>query len=116
MKLLKLVNASDNLNKLGDMLLPAKESFKVVQLLLEIEPHLQNYNFQRNKLLAKYGSSEDEKTYVIREEEKENFIKEVEDLGNIEIDLRYEKINISNGLTIKAADLINILDFVEITD
>jgi|SRR5665647_246891 len=114
MKLIKLVNSIENLNKLSEMLLPAKESFKVIKLLMEIEPQMQNYNVQKNKLLGKYGDSEDKKTYIIREKEQESFIKEVEDLGNIEIDLKFEKINISSGLTIKASDLINILDFVEI--
>ena len=116
MKLIKIVNAIDNLNKLSEMLLPAKESFKVVKLIMEIEPQVLNYNTQRNKLLAKYGDSNDEKIFVIRKEEEEDFIKEIRDLENIEIDLRFEKINISSGLTIKASDLINILDFVEITE
>lgn len=116
MKLIKIVNAVENLDKLSELLLPAKESFKLINLLVEIEPKVNNYNLQKNKLLAKYGDSEDGKTYIIRKDEQEYFIKEVEDLGNIEIDLNFEKINISNGLTIKAADLINILDFVEITD
>jgi len=114
MKLIKIVNAAENLNKLSNMLLQAKESFKVVKILTEIEPQIQNYNVQKNKLLAKYGDSEDKKTYIIREKEQEDFVKEVGDLGSLEIDLKFEKINISSGLTIKASDLINILDFVEI--
>jgi len=116
MKLVKIINAVENLNKLSELLLPAKESFKVVKLLTEIEPQVNNYNLQRNKLLAKYGDSKDEKTFEIRKEDQANFIKEVEDLGSIEIDLKFEKINISNGLTIKASDLINILDFIEIIE
>jgi hypothetical protein len=114
MKLIKIVNAVNNLNKLSEMLLPAKESFKIIKLMQKIEPELQNYNVQRNKLLAKYGDSEDGKTFVIKEEEKENFTKEIIDLENIEIDFEFDKIKISEKLTMKASDLINITDFVEI--
>lgn len=116
MKLIKIVNAVDNLDKLSMLSLPAKESFKVVNLLMEIDPYIKNYHTQKNNLLAKYGDSEDEKTYTIREDEKDNFIKEVEDLGNIEITLNFEKIKISDKLTIRAADLVNILEFVEVGD
>lgn len=116
MKLVNLVNAIDNLQKLSDMLLPAKESFKVVRLLTEIEPQVQNYHLQRNKLLSKYGDSEDEITFTIREEEKESYMKEAIDLENIEVNLHFEKIKISENLAIKASDLVNIIDFIEIVD
>lgn len=114
MKLINLVNAIGNLNKLSDMLLPAKESFKVVKLITEIEPQVQNYHLQRNKLLAKYGDTEDKNTFIIREDEKENFMKEATDLETIEVCLEFEKIKISENLTIRATDLISITDFIEI--
>ncbi len=114
MELVNLVNAVENLNKLSDMLLIAKESFKVVKLLTEIEPQVQNYNIQRNKLLAKYGDSEDGKTYLIREDQKENYLKELTDLEKIEVNLKFEKIKISENLPMRASDLINIMDFIEI--
>jgi len=91
MKLIKLVNSIENLNKLSEMLLPAKESFKIVKLIMEIEPQVQNYQTQKNKLLGKYGDSEDKKTYIIREKEQEDFVKEVGDLGSLEIDLKFER-------------------------
>lgn len=116
MKLIKIVNAVSNLNKLSEMLLPAKESFKVVKLLIEIDPHINNFNLQRNKLLAKYGNTEDDETFVIREEDREAFLKEINELKNIEIEIEYEKIKISKGLTVKASDLINILDFIKIEE
>lgn len=116
MKLIKIINAVDNLDKLSLLSLPAKESFKVVKLLTEIDPYIKNYHAQRNSLLAKYGESEDGKNYTIKESEKELFTNEIEDLNNIDIALNFEKIKISNTLTIRAADLVNILDFVEVGD
>lgn len=114
MKLNKIINAINGLEYLSKLAIPAKESFKLAMLINSIEPSVNNYNKQRNNLLAKYGNSEDGKTFTIREAEKENFIDEIEDLGNIEIDLKFEKINIPNNLTIEASNLINILDFIEI--
>ena len=116
MKLIKLVNAVDNLDKLTTLELPAKESFKVVKLLMEIEPHIHNYHAQRNKLLAKFGESEDGKEYQIKAENKDKFIKELKDLEDIEIELKFEKINIPADIKIKASDLINILDFIKVGD
>lgn len=116
MKLIKIVSAIDNLDKLTTLELPAKESFKVVKLLMEIEPHIQNYHAQRNKLLAKFGESEDGKEYQIKAENKDKFIKELKDLEDIEIELKFEKINIPADIKIKASDLINILDFIKVGD
>lgn len=116
MKLIKLVNAVDNLDKLAVLELPAKESFKVVKLLMEIEPHIQNYHTQRNKLLAKFGESTDGKEYQIKAENKDKFIAELKDLEDIEIELKFEKINIGEDIKIKASDIVNILDFIEVGD
>lgn len=116
MKLIELINAYENLNGLSDLILPAKESFKVVKILMDIEPQVLNYNTQRNKLLAKYGDTKDDKTYKIREAEQEKFKKELADLQNIEIDLKFEKIKIPNETNIKPTNMINILDFIEIAE
>jgi hypothetical protein len=116
MKLLKIVQAVDNLDKLTILELPAKESFKVLNLLMEIEPHIQNYHTQRNKLLAKYGESTDGKEYQIKIENKDKFIAELKDLEDIEIELKFEKINIPEDLKIKASDIVNILDFIKVGD
>lgn len=116
MKLIKLVNAVDNLDKLSVLELPAKESFKVIKLLTDIDPHIKNYHTQRNKLLAKYGESTDGTTYNIKAENKESFIKELQDLEDIEIELKFDKINIADDIKIKASDLINILEFVKVGD
>lgn len=116
MKLIELINAYENLNGLSDLILPAKESFKVVKILMDIEPQVLNYNTQRNKLLAKYGDTKDDKNYKIREAEQENFKDELLELQNIEIDLKFEKIKIPDEINIKPANIINILDFIEITE
>lgn len=116
MKLIKIVQAVDNLDKLTILELPARESFKVVNLLMEIEPHVQNYHTQRNKLLAKFGESKDGKEYQIKAENKGKFLDELKDLENIEIELKFEKINIGEDVKIKASDMINILDFIKVGD
>ena len=116
MKLIKLVQAVGNLDKLATLELSAKESFKVVKLLMEIEPHIQNYNTQRNKLLVKFGESTDGKEYQIKSENKDKFIEELKDLEEIEIELKFDKINIPSDIKIKASDMINILDFIKVGD
>ena len=116
MKLIKLVNAVESLNKLSDLLLPAKESFKLAKLIGEIEPNILNYNEQRNKLLMKYGDTTDRESYSIRQEEKAQFIQEIQELGAIEIDLNFEKIKIQRELTVKASNIVNILEFVELSE
>lgn len=116
MKLIKIVSAVNNLDKLSTLELPAKESFNIVKMLMEIEPHIQNYHTQRNKLLSKFGDSEDGKEYQIKAENKDKFIAELKDLEEIEIELTFEKINIPEDVKIKASDMINILDFIKVGD
>ncbi len=116
MKLIKIVNAVDNLDKLAVLELPARESFKVLNLLTEIEPHIKNYHTQRNKLLAKFGESEDGSSYQIKAENKDKFIAELRDLEEIEIELTFEKINIPEDVKIKASDMVNILQFIKVGD
>lgn len=116
MRLIEIVSAVNNLDKLTALELPAKESFKVVKLLMEIEPHVQNFHIQRNNLLAKFGESKDGKEYQIKLENKDEFIKELKDLEDIEIELKFEKINMGEDIKIKASDMINILDFIKVGD
>lgn len=116
MKLIKIVQAIDGLNKICNIELPAVESFKVVKLVGEIESHINNYNTQRNKLLKKYGDTEDDTTFSIRPEECEDFMKEINELGEIEIDLDFEKIKLPKDLAIKASDIVNMTDFIELKD
>jgi metal-sulfur cluster biosynthetic enzyme len=66
--------------------------------------------------LVKFGDSQDGKEYQIKAENKDKFIEELKDLEDIEIELKFEKINISEDVKIKASDLINILEFIKVGD
>ena len=90
----------------------------MLNLLTEIEPHIKNYHTQRNKLLAKFGESEDGSNYQIKAENKDKFIAELRDLEEIEIELKNSrKLNIpKKDVKIKASDMVNILQFIKVGD
>ena len=92
MKLGQIVSAVPGLNYINKMELPLKELFKVQDLLFKIESPLNNYNLQRNKLLAQYGKTKDNVVYTDLQPE---YYKKLEDLLNIDVELEFRKITIT---------------------
>ncbi|GEM_PF-497948 len=92
MKLGQIVNAVQGLNYINKMELPLKEIFNVQNLLFKLESPLNNYNIQRNKLLAQYGKTKDNMVYTDLQPE---YYEKLEELLNIDVEMEFEKIAIT---------------------
>ncbi len=116
MKLKTIINAVDALNELQQKELPIEESFKVVNIIQQIEPHFNNYSEQREKLMRKYGNTEDRINYTIKNVNVAKYLQEIEPLENLDIEIKLEKIKLNKDISIKAVHLRQLLDFVELKE
>lgn len=117
MKLKKIYNAIAGLQELAKRDLPVSESFKLVKILQQTEPECVNFEIQRNKLLVKYGTSPDGKAYKLFGEKKNEYIKEITPLEDIDIKLDLSnKIQLSADFNFPSEYLKSILDFVELKE
>lgn len=116
MKLKTIVDAVEALNILQQKELPIVESFKLINLLQQIEPYLNNYSEQRQKLIQKYGDTEDGNNYTIPKENVNLYFQEIEPLDNLDIEISFEKIKLSTCISITTMHLRQLLDFVELKE
>lgn len=112
-KLINIINSTESLNKLAEKDLPIQTSFKITDILFTIEKEVNNYNQQKNKIIQKYGTTEDGINYNFTDENKIEFIQELEELNNHEVNLAMEKINLPDDINISANVLYSLNDFIE---
>ena len=113
MKLIDIVNSYNSLCKLAEIDLPIDISFNVTDIILEIEKHINNYNEKKNKLLVKYGTSNNNIDYSIKNENIEVFTNELEALNNIDINLNINKLILPADIKISAKILYSLRDYIE---
>lgn len=111
----ELKNTEEPLMRLMQNELPISLSYKLSKLLKEITNEFKNLEEQRIKLIKKYT---DENNVEVKEENKDKFNIEFNELINIEVDLKYEPIEIklSTKINISTFDLIlleKLFTFVE---
>lgn len=121
----KLTNKEilDKVNMLGDISnrkLPVKVSYALAKNISKIESELKHYNNERVKIVDKYCERDEENNlkiengnYVIKEDEIENWNKDMKDLQDIEIEFDVHKFNIEllNGYDMTASEMMCI-DFM----
>ena len=113
MKLIKIVESVNAFQKLAEIDLPIQTSFIVSDILFKIEDKINNYNQQKNKLIQKFGTTEDGINYNFTDDNKIKFIKELEELNNLDINLDVDKINLPNDIKVAPNILYNLYDFIE---
>ncbi len=113
MKLIEIVNSVQALNKLGEKDLPIQTSFKVTDILFAVEKELNNYYVHKDKLIQKYGTTENGLDYSFPEENRDKYVRDLEELNNMEIDLRVEKIKLPDNILIAPNALHALRNFID---
>lgn len=116
MKLKKIIDVVEGLRALQNKDLPVAESFKLLNLVHQVDPILNNYGEQRTKLLKKYGETKDNLNYIVPPKNVEQYLNEMSPLEDMEVNLNFQKIKLNKDVEIKAIHLQNLLDFVEIEE
>lgn len=103
------------LSKIMNKELSPVTSFKLVKLVKAINNEIEVFNSERVKLLEKYGTKDKENNnYIIPDENKDTFAKDISELLALEVDISADKINLSNeSIKISPADMMAIEEFVE---
>ena len=123
--MLKLTNKEilEKVGMLGEIsrkTLPVKVSYAIGKNIGKIESELKHYNNEREKIVEKY-CEKDEKgklkiengNYVIKDDEKENWNKDMKILQDIEIEFDVHKFKLEelNGYDMTASEMMCI-DFM----
>lgn len=114
LKLGELVQAKDGLVQLSQKELPIKSAYKISRILKAASSELENYEEQRTKLIKKLGKEEGGNISV-PPEKKEEFIKELEGLLEVEVDINAEKIDVKEfgNISISPGVLVKLDPFFE---
>ena len=96
-KLGELKSIEESLKKLITMSLPIRIAYNLSKTLKKVSDELALFEEQKNNLIRKYGSEDEEKKVIeVKDPEKMvNFAKEINELLGVEMDLEFTPIDIS---------------------
>lgn len=119
----KLMAAQDVLQKIVSASLPARECWKALRTLREIEKESGTITDARRELCKKYAvldeqgnfKPDEEGNFMIRDEAKQDFMKEMTDFLNEELEIDCEGFgwDVLDKIEFTPAELAKIDDFIE---
>ncbi len=95
----EIVNSTEQIKALLEVKLPVKISYKLSRLANKINPILETFNENRNKLIKEFGEEDPEtKNYSVKDPEKlEQFTKKLLELLDVEEEIDwFEPIKIDD--------------------
>jgi len=115
MKIKDLINVNDSMKNLARTLLTkSTDNYKVYKIYSKIREELNNYYTQRDKIVMKYGTKNENGTVGILSDNP-NFqkaIKDISELEEIEVDITIETLKLNvNDLNLSAIDIYNLVEF-----
>ena len=119
----KLINAQEVLQKIVDTELPARECWKALRVLREIEKEVNTITNTRRELCKKYAELDEQGNfkpdengnYIIKDNCEEAFVKETNDFAaeELEIDTDGFDWNVLERIDFTPAELVRIEDFIK---
>lgn len=117
MKMLELVNAAPALRKLAMQEIPVKTAYEIARVVRRLDEHLEFHDQKFNEMLQKYCELKDDKWFPKTPEDNASLTAERAELLELDVDLgEFKKAVVAadNKLSISAADLITLENFIEI--
>lgn len=118
MKIKDIVNSQNSLQKLLGVSLPVKVSYKLSKLVTKLQPELDLFNKEKDKLIEKYGEKDDKGVVSIKQDSPNmpKFAKEIDELAEMEVNIdfgdgkSFEKISVADlgDVKIEAQDLLSL--------
>lgn len=109
----KILNIQPAIQRLIEMDLPAQKAYELVKVAKIIDRELQAFNETRNKLIEKYGEKTEDGNTKVKDENIEQFSKDIQEIIVNEIDVPEFKISISDlSEKIDAKTLLVLDDFI----
>jgi len=122
MKVSSILKTNDTLKKIIDEDKNVKPVFKfrLLGILKDFEPYVENFEMVKNSLIVKYGNKDEETGNVsldIKDDEvMENFNKDITDVLNQDIEKEFSKIKFEDALAAGVGSdvLIGLYEIMEI--
>lgn len=93
-QLYKLIQALPALETLSTQKFLASTTLKVMRCIRAVRPEIEDYEKLKNEIVTKYGTQENEST-IVKPEQMEDFLKEINPLLECEANLFIDKIPLS---------------------
>lgn len=118
MKIRKLVEATPALREIANQRLPMKTLYRVTRLIREIQPQLDFYDEQYQKLIMEY-CTEDEGAFLLPVGSKTDFENALNELFDLDVEVNIEPVSIpeneAENLRLSYNDICALEGFIEIT-
>lgn len=117
MKIRKLVEATPALREIANQRLPMKTLYRVARLIREIQPQLDFYDEQYQKLIMEY-CTEDEGGFLLPVDSKAAFENALNELYDLDVEVKTIPVSVSEAeaenLKLSYNDICALEGFVEI--
>lgn len=117
MKIRKIVEATPALREIANQRLPMKTLYRVTRLIREVQPQLDFYDQQYQKLIAEY-CTEDEGGFLLPAGSKADFENALNELFDLDVEVNIELVSIpeneAENLRLSYNDICALEGFVEI--
>lgn len=118
MKIRKIVEATPALREIANHRLPMKTLYKVTRIIREIQPQLDFYDTQYQKLISEH-CTEDEGGFLLPAGSKADFENALNELFDLDVEVNIEPVSIpeneAENLKLSYNDLCALEGFIEIT-
>lgn len=118
MKIRKIVEATPALREIANQRLPMKTLYRVTRLIREIQPQLDFYDEQYQKLIVEY-CTEDEGGFLLPVGSKTDFENALNELFDLDVEVNIEPVSIpeneAENLRLSYNDICALEGFIEIT-
>ena len=112
----KILNAKDTLLRISNEQLPIKQSYGIAKIIRAVDPELEFYQKENEKLFKKYGNlTEDGTKYIIATENTETFQKAYDELLNQTVGLDITPVPLTD-VTLSAQEVLHLEGFIEVSD
>lgn len=115
MKQIKLIQAYRDLEQLSDVKdFHSKEQWAIYSLRKQLRSHMDFYEERQKAIVDKYSPHTDSEGRL-KGQEYLDYVKDIEDLNNLEVDYTSDKITLPfvDGISFKTAEALD--DFIEFT-
>lgn len=106
--LIEIINSFQNIEELTKVKFPIKASFQLTRLYKKLLPEVQSFHIKKNELFKELGEQNGE-MWNIKPENQESFIKQIKELGDVEIEFDFTPLRISElgDVQIEAEKLVD---------
>lgn len=115
-KVSEIVDSAQTLNKVLNCQIPVKLAYRLKRMADAVKSVLKTFTKERNALVIEYGEPNEKGEVIVKEENKEKFMSEVDELTSVVVELNAEPIPFTlleeAGMKLSANDMVILESFI----